>query len=61
MKRLTKKKFLMQSNLQKIIYNINNNRFAFNDDENFQTLFKFQHSTNLLHVNLYVIINFDFN
>ena len=34
MKRLTKKKLLMQSNLQKIIYDINNNRFVFNDDTN---------------------------
>ena len=33
MKGLTKKKLLIQSNLQKIIYNINNDRFIFNDDE----------------------------
>ena len=31
----------MQSNLQNIMYDINNDCFAFNDDENFQTLFKF--------------------
>ena len=43
------------------MYNINNDRFAFNDDENFQTLFKFQYSTNLLYVNLYIITNFDFS
>ena len=61
MKRLTKKKLLMHSNLQKIIYDINNNRFAFNDNKNFQTLFKSQHSANLLHVNSYIITNFDFN
>ena len=35
MKRLTKKKLLMQSNLQKIMYDINNDRFVFNNDENF--------------------------
>ena len=43
------------------MYNINNDRFAFNDDENLQTLFKFQHSASLSHVNLYVITDFDFN
>ena len=36
MKRLTKKRFLMQSNLQKIMYDIKKNRFVFNDDENLQ-------------------------
>ena len=35
MKRLIKTKLLIQSNLQKIMYNINNNRFIFNDNENF--------------------------
>ena len=51
----------MQSNLQKIIYNINNDRFVFNDDENFQILFKSQYLINLSHVNLYMMTNFDFN
>ena len=60
MKRLTKK-ILMQPNLQKIMYDINNYRFAFDDYKNFQTLFKFQYSTDLSHVNLYIITNFDFN
>ena len=31
----------MQSDLQKIMYDINNDRFAFDDDENFQMLFRF--------------------
>ena len=43
------------------MYDINNDRFVFDDDENLQMLFKFQHSTNLLHVNLYIMIDFDFN
>ena len=51
----------MQSNLQKIIYNISNDRFVFNDDKNFQTLFKSHHLTDLLHVNLYIMTNFNFN
>ena len=34
MKELTKKTLLMQSNLQKIMYDIKNDRFVFNDDEN---------------------------
>ena len=38
MKRLTKKKLLMQSNLQKIMYDINNNRFVFDDDENLNVI-----------------------
>ena len=32
--RLILKKFLVQSNVQKIIYNIKNDRFVFDDDEN---------------------------
>ena len=60
MKRLIKKKLLMQSNLQKIIYNINNDRFVFNDDKNLQTLFKFQHLINLSHANVYIMTDFDF-
>ena len=51
----------MQSNLQKIIYDINNDRFAFDDNQNFQTLFRSQYLINLLHINLYVMINFDFS
>ena len=51
----------MQSNLQKLMYDINNNRFAFDDDKNLQTLFRSQYSINLLHVNLYMMTNFDFN
>ena len=35
MKKLIKKKLLMQSNLQKVIYNINNDRFVYDGDENF--------------------------
>ena len=60
MKRLIKKKLLMQSNLQKVMYDINNDCFVF-DDKNLQTLFRFQHSINLLHINLYMMTNFDFN
>ena len=41
------------------MYDINNDRFTFDDDENFQTLFKFQHLINLSHINLYMITNFD--
>ena len=51
----------MQSNLQKVMYDTNNDRFVFDNDKIFQTLFKFQHSANLSHVNLHIIINFDFN
>ena len=51
----------MQSNLQKIIYDINNDRFIFENDENLQTLFRFQHLTNLLQISLYIMTNFDFN
>ena len=40
-KKLTKKKLLIQSNLQKIMYNINNDCFFFDNDENLQTLFRF--------------------
>ena len=60
-KRLIKKKPLMQSNLQKIMYDTNNYRFAFNDDENLQILFRFQYLTNLSYVNLYMMMDFDFN
>ena len=60
-KRLIKKKLLIQSNLQKIMYDINNDRFIFYDDENFQTLFKFHHLTDLSHVKLYIERNFDFS
>ena len=51
----------MQSNLQKIIYNINNDRFVFDNNENFQTLFRFQHLIDLSHVSLYIITNFNFS
>ena len=61
MKKLTKKKLLRQSNLQKIMYDMNNDRFAFDNDENFQMLYRFQYSADLSHVNLYVIINFNFS
>ena len=39
--RLISKKFFMQSNMQKIIYDIKNNRFVFDDDDDLQTLLKF--------------------
>ena len=60
-KRLTKKKLLMQPNLQKIMYDINNDRFVFDNNENFQMLFRSQHSADLSHVNSYVMTNFDFS
>ena len=43
------------------MYDINNDRFVFDDDENFQTLFRSQHSADLLHIDLYIMTNFDFN
>ena len=51
----------MQPNLQKIMYDINNDRFVFDNDEDFQTLFKSQYLTDLLHDNLYIMTDFDFN
>ena len=39
--RLILKKLLMQLNVQKIMYNIKNNCFVFNNDDDLQTLLKF--------------------
>ena len=61
MKRLIKKKLPIQSNLQKVIYDINNNCFIFNDDKNLQILFKFQYLIDLSHVSLYIITNYNFS
>ena len=41
MNQLISKKFLVQSNVQKIMYNIKNDRFVFDDDDDLQTLLKF--------------------
>ena len=43
------------------MYDINNDRFVFDDNKNFQTLFKSQHLTDLSHVNLYIMTDFDFS
>ena len=51
----------MQSNEQKIMYDIKNDCVVFDDDDDFQTLLKFQHEVSLLHANLFVITNFDFD
>ena len=60
-KKIDKEKTFDAVESTKIMYDINDNCFVFNDDENFQTLFKFQHSINLSYVSLYMMTNFDFN